>query len=56
MIATIKLSRSERIRHAREADLSLTDEQLREKLGVTHRQIKADFAFKGKQATGHSRA
>jgi hypothetical protein len=53
MTLTIKLNPAERIRRAREADPSLTDDQLREKLGVTNGQIKAAFAFKGKQKTGH---
>lgn len=57
MTLTIELNPAERIRRAREADPSLTDDdQLREKFGVTNGQIKAAFAFKASKKTGHSRA
>lgn len=46
MNIAIKLSPAERIRRAKEADSSITDEQLRERLGVTSGQIKAAVAYK----------
>ncbi|HEY8578205.1 MAG TPA: hypothetical protein VIL88_17905 [Devosia sp.] len=46
MNIAIKLSPAERIRRAKEAEPSTTDEQLRERLGVTSGQIKAAIAYK----------
>lgn len=46
MTIAIKLSTSERIRRAKAAEPSLTADQLRERLGVTHGQIKAALAYR----------
>lgn len=53
----IKLSPAERIRRAKAAEPSLSDDQLREKLGVTNGQIKAAFAYRNPgQKPGRKRA
>lgn len=50
MQIAIKLNPAERIRRARAADPSLTDQQLRERLGVTNGQIKAALAYRKTEA------
>ncbi|HEV7344133.1 MAG TPA: hypothetical protein VGN60_00680 [Devosia sp.] len=50
MNIAIKLSPAERIRRAKAADPSLSDEQLREQLGVTAGQIKAAMLYRKQKA------
>lgn len=57
MPVAIKLSPAERIRRAKAAEPALTEDQLREKLGVTNGQIKAAFAYRDpRQKPGRKRA
>lgn len=46
MPIAIKFSPAERIRRAKAAEPSLTEDQLCEKLGMTNGQIKAAFAYR----------
>lgn len=57
MPIAIKLSPAERIRRAKAVEPALTEDQLREKLGVTNGQIKAAFAYRNPgQKPGRKRA
>lgn len=57
MPITIKLSPAERIRRTKAPEPSLSDDQLREKLGVTNGQIQAAFAYRNPgQKLGSKRA
>ena len=50
MNIAIKLNPAERIRRAKVADPSLTNEQLRDRLGVTSGQSKAAVAYRKTEA------
>lgn len=50
MNIAITLSPAERIRRAKEAEPCITDEQLRQRLGVTAGQIKAATAYRQPKA------
>lgn len=57
MPIAIRLNPAERIRRAKAAEPLLSDDQLREKLGVTNGQIKAAFAYRNPgQKPGRKRA
>lgn len=56
MQIAVKLNPADRIRRAKEADPTLTDEQLRDKLGVTISQVKAALAYKSRLTPERKRA